>query len=351
MENNFKVLAISQPEYYNMAKRPNWDTHPYTPFPIGDSAGEPSAYGRSNKLFARDDPRQPIRDQPLTISQQTPSRTTSPLGNFESCDYYTEEHYLPTVLFDFGLQLSPGGTHIEHDPTHSSFDDNKLESEQERNSDKERASISSASPPPRDNDFEEHRVKATTLPHSKFRKITQFSRSSQEKDEGIHTDIHHQIPKLEPLPENQPHQKQQKKKVKKYECQQQLEDPEEERKRLNAINARRNRMKQKELTQSLKKRAKTLEDVNQKCGLVLKRLDGDAWKLRQQLEESNKEKALLEKSLKEKESEIREQREKFALFRGHLDLIASSLDEDNPSKKLITNLLKKLPGSSYSLSD
>ncbi|XP_064087651.1 protein split ends-like [Macrobrachium nipponense] len=361
METVFHHLQISLPERHNMAKRPSWELTPPPPLHKAESPGDPPASVRFPKLFARDDYGQPTRDptlQPGPSLQTTPS---SPLlgENFNSSDFYNhDEEYLQSLLFDFGLQLSPGGTHIEHDPAQVPYGEVKPDSEQERSSDREQRTntppVGSASPPPfRDDDFAEHGVKATTLPHSKFRKITQFSRSSQDKDEGNITEAlstsHHPIQNLEP--EKQHQQTHPKKKVKKYEFQQQFEDPEEERKRLNAINARRNRIKQKALTNHLKEKAKTLEDVNQKCGMVLKRMDSDARKLAQQLEERNKEKAILDKALREKELEIRDQREKLALFRGHLDLIASSLEDDNPGKKLISNLLKKLPVGNYPVSE
>ncbi|XP_066974782.1 protein split ends-like isoform X1 [Macrobrachium rosenbergii] len=356
MENVFHHLTISLPERHNMAKRPNWD---FTPHHKVESPGDPSTPGRLPKLFARDDYGQPSREpalQPLPgPSLQTPATTASPLGNFNSSEFYNDEEYLTSLLFDYGLQLSPGGTHIEHDPAQFPCGEAKPDSEQDRSSDRERTSVGSASPPPRDEDFVEHGVKATTLPHSKFRKITQFSRSSQDKDEGNIAEAlstsHLPSQNLEPLPEKPHQQTHAKKKVKKYEFQQQFDDPEEERKRLNAINARKNRMKQKALTYQLKEKAKTLEDVNQKCGMVIKRMDSDARKLKQQLEDRIKEKAILDKALREKELEIRDQREKLVLFRGHLDLIASSLEDDNPGKRLISNLLKKLPVGNYPLSD
>ncbi|KAK7081547.1 hypothetical protein SK128_013657 [Halocaridina rubra] len=122
-----------------------------------------------------------------------------------------------------------------------------------------------------------------------------------------------------------------------------FDDPEQEKKRLNALNAYKNRVKNKRLTQDLREKNNKLEHVNVQCSKALKKITSERKLLQQEIKDRGLERSALEEELKRKENEVREQREKLALFRGHMDLIANSLDEDNPARKLITTLLNRLP--------
>ncbi|XP_037800542.1 uncharacterized protein LOC119595488 [Penaeus monodon] len=88
---------------------------------------------------------------------------------------------------------------------------------------------------------------------------------------------------------------------------------------------------------------RNLSHVNRQCNKALRRTNADIQKLFGQLASSRKLVASLQEKIDQKEKELRGRREKFLLFRGHLELIVNSLDDDNPARKLIANLLKTLP--------
>ncbi|XP_068203929.1 centriolin-like [Palaemon carinicauda] len=118
-------------------------------------------------------------------------------------------------------------------------------------------------------------------------------------------------------------------------------DPLEDWRSRNPI-AKKCHLKKRGLTQH--KEEGTLADESyQLHNATMQNLHDEAERLRQQLDEQAREKASLEKSLQEKEQKASEQRYKLRLFKGHLDLIASTLEERDPGKHLILNLLKEMP--------
>ncbi|XP_063607059.1 uncharacterized protein LOC134781731 [Penaeus indicus] len=129
-----------------------------------------------------------------------------------------------------------------------------------------------------------------------------------------------------------------------YEITEPFSDPVEERKRINAIAARENRERKKRENDQMCEQIQRLNHVNRQCTKALKRFETEIKKLDAKLKTSQRRNEHLEEKLKQKEKELRDRREKFLLFRGHLELITSHLDDSNPAKKLITGLLK-LPKS------
>ena len=318
---------------------------------------------QSAKHFAKDVPNRP---PPLAQAFQESSSgdggrsgataAKSSPDDFSAGEYY--EEYLSSVLFDFGLQLSPGGTQVEEIEQTQDFDQIKDDLEQ---CSQVRASKRELSPNSQTADTGGN--SATTFPSSKFQKVSETHKiraktqeelgivSSGSADKGIPATASPSLPStLPPIPALQPlagssvdDSSTSKKKIKKYEVTEPLEDPELEKRRLNAINARKHRVRHKMQTQELSDKNKKLENVVRQCSKALKRTISDVQKLKLGLEEEKSDRFALEQQLKKKENEVREQREKLALFRGHLDLIASSLDDDNPARKLITSVVRKLP--------
>ncbi|KAG7162170.1 uncharacterized protein LOC121874217 [Homarus americanus] len=134
------------------------------------------------------------------------------------------------------------------------------------------------------------------------------------------------------------------KKIKVYEMAP-YEDPDKEKRRLNAIMARKNREIKKREIQGLKKENQSLRHVIAQCNKVLRKTNSDVQQLRLELKKSKKFKLQFEETVKSKNRELRDAHDKLVLYRGHIELIACSLEEDNPAKKLIEALLKRMPAS------
>lgn len=83
-----------------------------------------------------------------------------------------------------------------------------------------------------------------------------------------------------------------------------------------------------------------LRHVNRQSATAFKRLHAEIQKLSAELQTSKQRNASSEEKLRQKTRELRDHREKFALFRGHLELIASILDDANPAKRQIAGLLR-----------
>ncbi|ROT79835.1 uncharacterized protein [Penaeus vannamei] len=117
-------------------------------------------------------------------------------------------------------------------------------------------------------------------------------------------------------------------------------DPEKERRRINAVTAKRNRDKKNMEFDGMCDEVTRLRHVNRQSATAFKRLHAEIQKLSAELQTSKQRNASSEEKLRQKTRELRDHREKFALFRGHLELIASILDDANPAKRQIAGLLR-----------
>nr|XP_045596968.1 uncharacterized protein LOC123757435 isoform X1 [Procambarus clarkii]XP_045596969.1 uncharacterized protein LOC123757435 isoform X1 [Procambarus clarkii]XP_045596970.1 uncharacterized protein LOC123757435 isoform X1 [Procambarus clarkii] len=133
-----------------------------------------------------------------------------------------------------------------------------------------------------------------------------------------------------------------KKKVKIYEAGP-FEDEEREKRRINAINAKKNRDKTKRSIENLQKDVRSLKHVNNQCRKALLRTSADMQLLQQKMQQLRERLETETRRLRDKEKEVREKRERLALLKGHLEIIASGLDDDNPAKRLINHLVDRLP--------
>ncbi|XP_042871728.1 uncharacterized protein LOC122253034 isoform X2 [Penaeus japonicus] len=235
--------------------------------------------------------------------------------------------YLHDLLSDLGIQLSPGGmgiVEIDHLPSDEEVSCSLL------------APVES--PPTVPEGGEEVRARK----RKRFTGTIKAHVSSPDlsSDEDAVTSP---VPSQEAAEQPSPSFRNPEKKPKIYQIEKPFNDPELERKRINAITAKQNRDKKKMEIDRLRADVRNLSRVNSQCSKALKRTNADIQKLYEKLESSRKHNSLLQEKIKQKEMEIRGQQEKFVLFRGHLDLILSSLEDDGPAKKLIANLLKKLP--------
>ncbi|XP_037800541.1 uncharacterized protein LOC119595487 isoform X2 [Penaeus monodon] len=125
-----------------------------------------------------------------------------------------------------------------------------------------------------------------------------------------------------------------------YDITEPFSDPVKERRRINAITAKENRDRKKKETDRMCQQIKCLTLVNKQCTVALKRHEAEIQKLDAKLKASQRRNEHLQKSIEQKEKDLRDHREKFLLFHSHLELIASIIDENNPAKKLIAGLLK-----------
>ncbi|XP_047480291.1 uncharacterized protein LOC125032935 isoform X2 [Penaeus chinensis] len=125
-----------------------------------------------------------------------------------------------------------------------------------------------------------------------------------------------------------------------YEITEPFSDPVKEKRRINAITAKEIRDRKKWKTDRMCEQIQCLNLVNRKCTLALKRLESEIQKLDGKLKASKRRNEHLQEKITQKEKQLQDHREKFLLFRGYLELIASTLDDNNPAKKLIANLLK-----------
>ncbi|XP_042871741.1 uncharacterized protein LOC122253040 [Penaeus japonicus] len=117
-------------------------------------------------------------------------------------------------------------------------------------------------------------------------------------------------------------------------------DPELERRRINAVTAKENRDRKKRDNDSLREQVRSLTFVNGQAAKALKQLDADVQKLSAKMKTLEQHNLSLQEEIKQKAMEIHGHHKRFVFFREHLDLIFSSLGDENPAKKLIANLLK-----------
>ncbi|XP_071520534.1 uncharacterized protein [Panulirus ornatus] len=127
-----------------------------------------------------------------------------------------------------------------------------------------------------------------------------------------------------------------------YEISKPFDDKELEKKRQNAINSKRNRDMKKWMTDDLQRQIKSLTYINNQCCKALLKTNADVHRLQRTIKELEDYKKMQDAQLQQKDGEIRERRERQLLLTGHLDLIASSLDDVNPARRLINNILRRL---------
>ncbi|XP_063851695.1 protein enabled homolog isoform X1 [Scylla paramamosain] len=125
-----------------------------------------------------------------------------------------------------------------------------------------------------------------------------------------------------------------------------MEDPEDERRRRNAVTAWRNRVRKKRQYEELQTTVNTLEEANKKLHDANQQLEED---LRALGEEMGREHSILTQLQSEKCSLqilIQTQQEKLTFIREHLKLINSCSEEDSPVQKFLTALLNNMNSSS-----
>ncbi|XP_063607051.1 uncharacterized protein LOC134781724 [Penaeus indicus] len=244
------------------------------------------------------------------------------------------ETYLHDVLADLGIQLSPGGmgiVEIDRTPSDDEVPGGGL------------LCLADSPPEATEGDKPTRRGNA-----AKKRKTAKTDSKASETFNDISTDedaVKSPVSSEESVgqPSTSTRSPERKRKRKAYEVDKPFQDPERERRRMNAITARRNREKKKREIKGLRGNVRNLSHVNRQCNKALRRTNADIQKLYEQLASSRRLNASLQETIDQKEKELRGRREKFLLFRGHLELIGASLDDDNPAKKLIAGLLKTLP--------
>ncbi|KAK8739033.1 hypothetical protein OTU49_003799, partial [Cherax quadricarinatus] len=249
--------------------------------------------------------------------------------------------YLDNVLADYGIRFSPGGSGIEE------IDVSPEKSEEDKE-------VLEVKPFPFKNEVAESKLSsAISRPTTSLRLSEVISRPTTTKrkadsDLGSDEDLtltidesgsSREVPTALPsLPHKIPHRK-----LKVYQ-REPFQDPAQEKRRINAILAKQNRDQKKKQIQDLKETVQKLQRVNMQCNKALRRTNNDVQQLRLHLQSYEASRSYLEEKVKNQEIALREQRDKFMLFREHLDLITSSLDDDNTTKKLISALLKRLSG-------
>ncbi|XP_047480331.1 uncharacterized protein LOC125032963 isoform X1 [Penaeus chinensis] len=249
----------------------------------------------------------------------------------------TEENYqtyLHDVLADLGIQLSPGGMGVVEIDRSLSGDEDPGGGLYFADSPPE--ATEGNKPTQRENAAKKRKTVKTDSRASE----TSCDISTDEAD-AVKSPVSSEEFAEKPSTSNRCPERKRKRKA--YEVDKPFQDPERERKRVNAITARRNREKKKKEIDSLRRDVRNLSHVNRQCNKALKRTNADIQKLHEQLASSRKLVTSLQETIDQKEKELRGLREKFLLFRGHLELIVNSLDDDNPAKKLIASLLKTLP--------
>ncbi|XP_027225342.2 uncharacterized protein [Penaeus vannamei] len=238
--------------------------------------------------------------------------------------------YLQDILADLGIQLSPGGTGVVEIDRSTSDD--------------EVAGLCLADSPPeapegdkptrRSNEAKKRKIVKTEL------KVFETSCGISSDEDAVKSPISSEESAEQPSTSSR--NPKEKKKRKAYEFDQPFQDPEQERRRMNAITAKKNRERKKMEIDRLRGDVRNLSHVNRQCNKALKRTNADIQKHIDLLALSEQRIASLKEKLEQRERELRGRRERFLLFRGHLDIIVNSLDDDNPAKKLIANLLKTL---------
>ncbi|KAK3854078.1 hypothetical protein Pcinc_039411, partial [Petrolisthes cinctipes] len=130
------------------------------------------------------------------------------------------------------------------------------------------------------------------------------------------------------------------KKKKMFEMEPICDNTEMEKRRQNAINAKKNRdMKKFELSEHRKK-IESLEETNQRCTQAFKKTYSAYQQQRSEVERQAVDLAAREREIREKKKEIKKKREDMVLLKRHLEIISESLDDHNSAKNLIGSLLK-----------
>ena len=135
-----------------------------------------------------------------------------------------------------------------------------------------------------------------------------------------------------------------KKKVKVYEMEP-LMDPEQEKKRQQAVSAKMNRDKHKRRVMELESEVEKLSRINTQCSQILQRTHEDVWMLKKEISEKDKWKAQMMSQIRKKDRELKDVRQSMVLFCNQLDIIAESLGDDNPTKHRLKSLIEQV--SSY----
>lgn len=265
----------------------------------------------------------------------------------------TYDDYIHSLLSNYGIQFSPGGSgivEIEEEPCSPYF----VEDQQgaERSTEK-------------DEQVEEEEPSRSTVKQVAERNesvLTNLKREGLKSDSGSYESANIKRVSVDGYESDDDaaltidesgevgstkgikHVPRRRKKAKLYEMEP-LEDPEKEKKRMNAVLARKNREMKKRIMMDLDEKVRRLRHVNTQCTKVIRRTDSDIQQLRQDLSAANASVTQLTEVVRSKDREIRQQREKLLLFQGHLDLIGSSLDDDNPARRLIQALLHRLSSS------
>ena len=136
-----------------------------------------------------------------------------------------------------------------------------------------------------------------------------------------------------------------RRKVKVYEMEP-LKDPEQEKKRKMAVTAKLSRDKQKRRMMELQGEVEKLSRINTQCSKVFRRTHEDLRKLNKEILETDKWKAQMMSQIRKKDRELKDASQSMALLCGHLDIIAESLGDDNPAKRLLVSLRKRAPSRS-----
>ncbi|KAK8721364.1 hypothetical protein OTU49_012784 [Cherax quadricarinatus] len=220
-------------------------------------------------------------------------------------------NYLEKVLYELGIQFSPGGSSIVEAEVDTGCTE-ELQSLLEDDSCGRRHSVG---------DIGTQHGKCTL--HDTQQEVLS---SKLELSEGDHDSSTPKIYRKKRVYEIGP-----------------LENEEMERKRINAVNAKKNREIKKRQIEDLRQELKTLKHINTQCYKALLKTSGDTAQLHQRVRQLQEQLELTEKKLKNKEKENKDRKERMALIQGHLELIAGGLDDDNKAKKLIEILLQRLP--------
>ncbi|KAK4307053.1 hypothetical protein Pmani_021159 [Petrolisthes manimaculis] len=223
------------------------------------------------------------------------------------------DQYLRNILTEYGLRFENDDSQItEMEEAPLSYEELKEAEEEEEEEEEEK-------------EEEDLKVQAATVPGTS---IYKRDANIDEEDRGEGGTSGSSDPP--------------KKRIRKYEMQP-LENPFMERKRVMAVTAKRYRDRQKSQMKELENMVEKKGRIISQCTKVIRRTNQDRIKLQKELTTSKEQQVEVEAKVKKKEGDVRDMREKLALFCGHLDIIAGSLDDDNPAKRLILSLLKRLP--------
>ncbi|MPC31903.1 hypothetical protein E2C01_025203 [Portunus trituberculatus] len=125
-----------------------------------------------------------------------------------------------------------------------------------------------------------------------------------------------------------------------------MENPEDERRRRNAIIAWKNRVWKKRQYEELQTMVNTLEETNKKLNDANHRMEEDLRAQRQKLDLENSIVTQLKADKSSLETLIQNQQENLAFIREHLMLINRCSEEDSPVRKFLTALLNTMNSSS-----